>query len=100
MLVGLAGMIYKRDWVEISFSWPFFFVCLSGFMGHLQQLALVLAVRNESPSTVNIIESLAVVWSLLGDLFILGVGISFEQCCGIALVGFSCIWISKLNAKK
>ena len=100
MLIGLAMMIYNRQDLEWGLNWGLLCLAISGLFGHLQQLTFVLAVRNESPATVNMIECLAVVWSLLTDVFFFGVPVSFLQLLGILLVAISCIMISRLNMKK
>lgn len=100
MLIGLGMMIYNKINLEWTLGWGLFCLIVSGLFGHLQQLTFVLAVRNENPATVNMIECLAVVWSLLADVFFFKVPISFFQIFGTVLVGFSCIMISNLNMKK
>lgn len=100
LLIGIVGMIVTGNTLLISINVSFLHLIVSGLIGHLQQLILVLAVRNESPVIVNMIECLAVVWSVIGDLFIFGKPITLTNAIGIVLVAGSCLMISKLNLKR
>jgi drug/metabolite transporter (DMT)-like permease len=99
-MIGVGGLVFTGNTLDISIGKSLFWLVVSGFLGHAQQLVLVLAVRNESPATVNMIECLAVIWSILGDVFLLDRTLGVLDLLGTALVGLSCVMISKLNMRK
>lgn len=100
LLIGILGMIVTGNSLRFTVDASLAHLIVSGLIGHLQQLILVLAVRNESPVIVNMIECLAVVWSVVGDMFIFGKPLTLTNAVGIVLVAGSCLMISKLNLKR
>lgn len=99
-MIGVGGLVLTGNQMNFTLTQRLLFVVVSGFIGHLQQLVLVLAVRNENPAIVNMIECLAVVWAILGDVYYLDRHLGVWDVIGTFLVGFSCVMISKLNMKR
>ena len=79
------------------FDKQFGFLVISGTFGWLLQVCVVKSFQYDTPSNIQIVASVGIVFALIGDYFIFGEVVSGTTLIGVAILIGSLVKLTKIK---
>ena len=97
LIYSVVQAIIEARSLVFLFDNQFWLLVVSGLFGWLLQGCLVTSLKYDSPSNVQLVSSVGIVYALIGDYFFFGEAITAPTFLGVAILMGSLIKLTRIR---